>query len=62
MVQLISASALIEVIVCDGSGGGGDGHICTTAAGGTAADLREKAKTKNINIDNSARNYKGATI
>jgi hypothetical protein len=46
MVQLISASALIEVIVCDGIGGGGDGHIRTAAAGGTATDLRKKQKQK----------------
>ena len=35
--QLGSASTTIECIVCDGSGVGGDGHICTATAGGTAA-------------------------
>ena len=40
MDQFRSASTFIEGIVCDGSGGDGDGHIRTAAAGGTAADLR----------------------
>ena len=38
--QLVTASALIEGIVCDGSGGGGDGHIRTATAGGTGTDWR----------------------
>jgi hypothetical protein len=38
--QFGSASTSIEGIVCDGSGRGGDGHIRTAAAGGTAADWR----------------------
>jgi hypothetical protein len=35
--QLVTVSTLIEGISCDGSGGGGDGHIRTATAGGTAA-------------------------
>jgi hypothetical protein len=38
--QLVTAFTLVEGISCDGSGGGGDGHIRTAAAGGTAADWR----------------------
>jgi hypothetical protein len=37
MLQLVSAWALVEGIWCDGSSSGGDSHICTTTAGGTAA-------------------------